>query len=145
MGLEKIIAIRKRLERIDSFIVEAIAQSVIESAPIIEDLNIAQLQRGQRADNSFLPNYSPVSVAKYGKPPGPIRLFDQGDFYRGITLKGDKTGFKLVGEDQKTPKLTEAYGDNVLGLSNESLTEFKNDYLIDDLRIKTKDYLVYGN
>lgn len=100
----------------------------------IEDKITEQLSRGERGDGSKLPNYSPVSVAKYGKPAGAIRLFDQGDFYRGVTVEADAQGMTIDDTDWKTPKLTERYGDEILQLQDRSREELNDDVLIPTLR-----------
>lgn len=141
MSLERITAIRSKLERLPEFIPQAIAETLRELAPVIEDLLAAQLQRGEKGDGSSLPDYSPVSIAKYGKPPGPIRLFDTGAFYRGMTLKVGTDSFEIDDSDLKTPKLTEFYGDNILQLSPDSLQVLKDDYLIEEVNIKVKKFL----
>lgn len=96
----------------------------------IEDKIAEQLQRGERGDGSKLPNYSPVSVARFGKPAGPIRLLDQGDFYRGVTVYADDYGMVIVDTDEKTPMLTEKYGDEILELQDRSLEELKEDVIL---------------
>lgn len=128
------------IKRIDNFRDNSTSfvQEAVESLrSVIEDLNTAQLQKGLRPDGTSLPPYSPVSVAKYGKPAGAIRLFDQGDFYRGITLETGATAFELVGNDSKTGMLTEAYG-VVIGLTAYSLQEVRENVLI-ELQKKAKE------
>lgn len=98
---------------------------LIENAAFIEDLNREQLSQGERSDGSILPPYAPVSVAM-GKPPGPIRLFDEGDFYEGINLSVFDDKMVFTGEDEKTPMLIERYGQMILGLSDESIETLLN-------------------
>lgn len=108
-----------------------IAVSVLEdAAPQIEDKITQQLQQGKRGDGSTLPNYSPVSVAKFGKPPGPIKLFDTGDFYQGIKVSANGSGLFIDDTDSKTPLLTEKYGDAILYLGDDSLAELKEDVFL---------------
>lgn len=106
---------------------------------VVEDLNIDQLQRGERADGTSLPNYSPVSVAKFGKRPGPMTLHDSGGFYRGITLKVENEGIELIGNDIKTEMLQLRYGDEILGLQEKSRQEIEEDYLKEEVGKELKN------
>lgn len=120
----------------------ALALEVLEeNKTFAEDLNIAQLSEGQRVDGAFLPDYSPASVYGYGKPPGPIRLFDTGAFYRGITATVTREYFDLVGQDEKTAMLESKYGD-VTGLTEESKRVFIEDTLRPQIERKTREYLL---
>ncbi len=102
--------------RIEEFIREVLE----ESASIIEDLIIAQLQEGTDGDGNTLPDYSPTSVFVYGKPPGPIKLFDQGDFYRGVFLELFDNAFDIDDKDSKTAKLVREYGPAILKLNEKN-------------------------
>lgn len=93
----------------------------------ISDLNRDQLKIGMKSDGSFLPNYSPTSVTKFGKKPGKIKLFDTGDFYDGINPDFAKTGFTLDSADWKNDKLKADYGDEIVGLSDYGIKEISRD------------------
>jgi len=146
MGLQKIIALRQRLEQIDQFMRNvALPTSIRELAPVIEDLVIAQLEKGMDGDGNFLPDYSPVSVHRYGKKPGPMTLHDKGGFYRGIIVREENEGIEMDSTDPKTPGLEALYGRNILKLSVNSLIILKHDYLIIELGKKVKDFLKFGH
>ena len=85
-----------------------------------------QLQQGVRSDDSVMPEYSFRSVFQYGKPPGPIRLYDTGAFYSGILFDVRKDIFILDSADDKTMMLKKRYGPDILGLG----TEAKNKYIL---------------
>jgi len=86
--------------------------------------NQEQLQKGTRSDGTTLPNYSETSVKVFNKPPGPIRLFDSGNFYLSFTIetKPDsiwwvatrpiKYGWEMLGTN-----LLEKYGEYIMGLT----------------------------
>jgi hypothetical protein len=93
----------------------------------ISELNRDQLRMGKRADDTFLPPYSSNSVTKFGKPKGPIRLFDTGDFYKGVAPDFNKSEFEVKGRDNKTDMLQDRYGDSIIGLSKDSLNELAQD------------------
>lgn len=96
----------------------------------IEDKVIEQLKRGERGDGSKLPNYSPVSVAKFNKPAGPIRLFDEGNYYRGHIVEVDDKGFEVQNIDSKAEMLAVKYGDEIKELQDRSMEELKEDVIL---------------
>jgi len=84
-----------------------------------------QLAQGLQSNDQYLPDYSFRSVFQYNKPPGPIRLYDTGAFYRGIGFDVYGDIFILESEDSKTTMLKRRYGPDILGLG----TEAKNNYI----------------
>lgn len=76
---------------------------------------------GIRSDGSSLPDYSRRSVEEFGKPNGHIRLRDTGAFYQSFRVKVDKWGLFIAADDVKEDTvLTEAYGIDILGLTEEN-------------------------
>jgi hypothetical protein len=108
------------IQRVQNYAIVAARFAIIESSEFIEELNRQQLSEGQRSDGSTLPDYSPTSVNLFGKQPGPIKLFDEGDFYDGINVNVFDDEFRLDGEDEKTSMLIARYGDMILGLTEEN-------------------------
>lgn len=143
-GLAAIIEIRERLELVPYISQDFLRNLLEEIAPIIEDLNIAQLQEGQRADGSSLPDYSETSVKVYGKPRGAIKLFDQGDFYRGITVKLSFNKLEIEGNDSKTAKLQNIYGSNILGLQDSSIDTLRQDYIEPEMISRVTKFILHG-
>ena len=106
------------LAKIESIDVELLMQVAMEiTAETAVEQQRLQLQQGLRSDETHLPDYAPSSVAK-GKPPGPIRLFDKGDFYKGFLLDVRNDIFILVSSDRKCPMLQEKYNQNILALAS---------------------------
>jgi hypothetical protein len=107
----------------------------------IEDKIIEQLSRGERGDGSKMPYYSPVSVAKFNKPAGPIKLFDQGGFYRGVTVEVTREGIIIYDTDDKSEMLEIRYGSEILELQEGSIDELNRDVIIPALRARILEYL----
>jgi hypothetical protein len=117
---------------------------------IVIDLNrIDQLFfEGVKSDGSTLPLYQGVYNQVYTfegnsrtKAQGePYALYDTGDFYKSFRLLQDKTGFKILANDEKeNVTLQDMYGNGVpiLGLTEESiskLTEEVQPYIIQAIR-----------
>ena len=113
-----------------------------DNAEIIEDMIALQLDDGKRGDGESLPDYSPVSVQVYGKPEGAIKLYDQGDFYRGIRLTVGTSAAEIAGTDSKTAELELMYGEEITQLSDENKEELKDSYLRDDILRSIKKELL---
>jgi len=111
---------------------ESLLQIIRDHEEVITNMNTDQLWEGERPDGSMLPDYSPTSVQVFGKPEGPIRLFDQGDFYRGIFLDADQFPVMFEGRDEKTEMLKSDYG-AILGINEENLRELNQSYLKDEI------------
>jgi hypothetical protein len=117
---------------------------------IVIDLNrIDQLFfEGVKSDGSTLPLYQGVYNQVYTfegnsrtKAQGePYALYDTGDFYKSFRLLQDKTGFKILANDEKeNGTLQDMYANGVpiLGLTEESiskLTEEVQPYIIQAIR-----------
>lgn len=79
-----------------------------QEAYFAEDLNREQLMDGIGGDKP-MPEYSLKSVTKYGKPAGRIRLFDTGDFQKGITYVAEGDRVKSFSTDRKSDFLEDMY------------------------------------
>lgn len=95
---------------------------------LVQSMNIDQLQVGKRSDGVELPPYSKRSVKKFGKPNGPILLYDTGAFYESIHIVVDASGVNIAAEPQKeNTNLFNAYGLDIIGLDDahkQELSEF---------------------
>lgn len=139
---ESIQVLIDRLRDYEQQIREVIPLEVIEeNKTFLEDYNVMQLSEGERADGVILPDYSPVSVHKYGKPPGPIKLFDTGAFYRGIIAVMNPTGVEMEGRDSKTEKLKADFGADILGVTENNFERFQQDIMLSELQKKTHEFL----
>ena len=132
-GFERLAQIKQALQDLPGQGPDIMAEAFKNLAPLIEDLNIQQLARGERADGSILPDYSPVSVLFYGKPPGPMILRDRGDYWRGIQLVVNSNGMELIGTAHKSGMLALRYGDEVIGLQDDAIDQVSHDYLPEEI------------
>lgn len=110
--------ILKKLEKVDLLLSMQVALE--ETAREAVSQQKQQLQQGLRSDDSTLPDYSFRSIFQYGKPPGPIRLYDQGDYYRGMYFVVHGKEFFLDSADEKTTMLKKRYGEDIAGLGSEA-------------------------
>ncbi len=143
--MEELEELKNKLAGIIPAMPVLVRKSFEQLKPQIEDLNIKQLSEGKRADGSFLPNYSFVSVGVYGKRPGPMTMHDTGDFYDGLTLVIDDDGIEMKGMDMKTEMLTVHYGDEIIGISEEDIAAIPEEYLEPVLKDEVDQYLDISN
>jgi hypothetical protein len=104
------------------------------------NMNTDQLFQGEGVDGSLLPDYSQRSVEVFGKPQGPWRLFETGDFYRGFIFQNARFPLEIVSHDSKefliAEKLENAGYDStkIYGLNNENLEDISRQYILPDLQ-----------
>ena len=105
---------------------------------IIINLNrINQLTKGLNSEGETIGVYSVVTDItsentvftfegnRYEKIAGePYNFVDTGDFFKSFQVQVDGDGFVIVADDNKENEtLTDKYGENILGLTRESLNE----------------------
>lgn len=99
-----------------------------------------QLWSGELGDGTQMPPYSPTSVAKFGKPAGPWRLYDQGDYYKGIFMEAAKFPVMFDNRDPKTGKIAEMLeakggnADEILTINSSNKDDLARNYILTDLQ-----------
>jgi len=116
--------INEMLARIESIDVEQICEDTFNAnAEIAKELNIEQLERGE-GSKTYMPDYSNTSVNMFGKPRGGIRLYETGDFYKGINFEAVSGVVHAYSTDDKSDMLETEYSNaQPLGLSSDSIIE----------------------
>lgn len=130
--ISKLRQIKKNLNRF-------IGQSALKNSNIIED-SITEDQLFEKGIDGFgkkLARYTPVTVQikkLKGQPFDRTTLRDTGEFHSSIKVKLQRDGIKIDSDPVKedTNLITE-YGEEILFLTEENLTEFRDIYLKDDL------------
>lgn len=105
------------------------------------NLNTDQLFQGEDSRGDKLPDYSATSVNVFGKPSGPIRLFDTGDFYRGFFVHADKFPVVFDSRDSKRDELAKNFGNDIFGLQKQNIKELARVYVLPDLQKFIRDFL----
>jgi|SRR5688572_651643 len=119
---------------------EEVLASIERHETVVTNMNTDQLFQGQDSKGNSLPDYSERSVTVFGKPSGPMRLFDSGAFYRGFFLDTSKFPVVIFSNDSKTGKIAEllaARGENpddIYGLQKHNLTDLAKSYVLPDLK-----------
>jgi len=113
---------------IDLLLVEAFESS---KKKIIQLNTIEQLyKKGVDNQNKAIePPYTPLTVSikkKKGQPSNRVTLKDTGDFYKATDVDFGAKKFTITNFDDKYEKLSEKYGDEILGLTLESQAILKD-------------------
>lgn len=116
------LTILKKLQSIDVSLSAQIA--IEETSNEYTKQQRSQLWQGLKSDDNYLPDYSFRSVFQYNKPPGPIKLYDTGDFYRGILVDVRGDIFITESSDDKSQMLQKRYGGEILGLGTNARIEY---------------------
>ena len=114
----------ERLKQFD--VMKAIKALIEERENQIADLNTAQLEKGEDSEGNDLGVYK---VFSYKNRFRPVDLRDTGAFHNSINPDVKKDQFIMSATDEKTDMLQDKYGDEILGLNDDS-----KQYVIDDIR-----------
>lgn len=125
---------------------DLVGELLEENAHFIEDLQTEQLWQGIDSEGKRItPAYSPftVQIKKLkGQPVDRVTLKDEGDFYRGLFLNGGNAGNYAIGSrDQKTAALQRKYGEEILGLTDDSKQTIIDDILRPELPERIKRFI----
>lgn len=94
-------------------------------------LNREQLLHGIRADRTKMPDYSYTSVTMFGKPAGPIMLYDTGAFHESFQLDVDSQEFEILATDLYD--LEERYGEEIYGLTPSNQEYYNQEVFLPEL------------
>lgn len=124
-----ILSLKKRVEKLDTD--KLIGEVIDNSTDVLADLNAQQINSGLRSDDTLMPDYALRSVIQFGKPAGPIRLRDKGDWQSGLFAKADPGRETIIfgSTDKKDELLTKKYGPEIEGLSEK----FRNEAMIEKI------------
>lgn len=122
--MEKIIKLIDRLEDYKKSINTYLEAATIDAEDTIIDMNIGQMYDSgeDRTGKKITPEYAPETVRikrEKGQPTNRVTLRDTFDFQKSIWVQYYPDSFEIKASDWKTEKLTEKYGDEILGLQDE--------------------------
>jgi hypothetical protein len=138
--------LKEHLRKIQKFTPERVERDLMQILQSEEKTAVNmvtdQMFQGKDSTGKKLPDYSENSVRLYNKQPGPWRLFDEGDFYKGVFMEVKKDQALFDSSDDKTGKIFDSLDskgsnpDDLLGLNKENQTDLAQSYL----REKTVKY-----
>ena len=122
-------------------------RAVMGNKEEILDSNTAQLSKGKDSLGQFLDEYTLAAYAQFKKSLGseaPLGIPDlklDGDFYSGFTLQIEGEDYRITSEDDKTVDLTNRYGADIFGLTEERLQEIRP-LILESLLIQLRNELL---
>ena len=122
--------------------------ATIEAEDTIIDMNISQLyDSGERRDGKRItPEYAPETVAikkKKGQPTNRVTLRDTFEWQASFWVQYYPDGFEIKASDWKTERLTQKYGDEILGLQDEMVKYLCETFYLPRLRTELRKILGY--
>jgi hypothetical protein len=146
--------IEQRLERLKQALRAIPAEAILvritdENKATIEDKNVMQLQAGQDSNgDAITPAYSEFTKRykqSVSQPTDRVTLRDTGAFYQGITVNPMSTGFEIINKDSKWGMLTDKYGEDIIGLSEQSVEQLREEVYYPEFKKELKNYLDTAN
>lgn len=135
--MNKLAQLIDRLKFFQQHLLKIVEDVVKENEHIILDMNSEEqlFEQGINRDGDSIDSYMPytsvtLSIKKEkGQPTGRVTLRDSGDFHHSFYIEYGEDGFEIDADDMKTASLIKKYGDKILGLTDDNLEGFTNDYL----------------
>ena len=97
----------------------------------IVKINREQLLAGKRADGTTMPNYSYISVKMFGKPDGPIVLYETGAFHESMQVDIGGSEFEILADDKYG--LEERFGEEIYGLTDRGQEYYNQEVFYPEL------------
>lgn len=129
------------ITKISAFTPDVIEEGILkilkENEPALVDANIDQLMSGEDATGKLLRSYASEQYAKFKKtlnPKGVTDLKLTGSFQEGIFVNAGSFPVIFDSTDEKTKDLKADYGNDILGLSQKSLSAVTKGYIKEDVQ-----------
>lgn len=129
---------------------EYVKTIIIENKEFIADMNATDQLYDKGINSlgvnisSFAP-YSKLTIEikkEKGQPYNRVTLYDEGEFHSSFYLEITDEGFEIKASDWKEGKLTQGYGDSILGLTKENINQLIWEYIYPEL-CKIRDNIFY--
>lgn len=141
--MDKITDLIGKLEDYRDNINSYLEAATIEAEDTIIEMNIGQLyDSGENRDGAKItPEYAPETVKikkQKGQPTNRVTLRDTFEWQSSFFVQYHPDGFEIKASDWKTERLTQKYGDEILGLQDEMVKylcdNFYFPHLIEELK-----------
>jgi len=111
---------------------EAFGRSIQNNETLLLDLATEQLDTGKDQEGGDLGTYANIAYKGRLKP---VDLKDTGAFRRSFDLKHRGNVLSVTASDEKTDKLQDKYGDDILGLPRPKWDEIKDIVKVDVIEV----------
>lgn len=137
MSIDRVMGLIDTLKGVNNNILREIGQAIKDERGYILDLNTeSQLfEKGIGSDGIELASFQPysdftITVKQFkGQPTNRVTLRDEGDFHESFFIEFRDTEFEIKASDEKTESLKDKYGDEILGLTKESLEDITQEII----------------
>lgn len=122
------------IEENEAFIIDSVAHSQLYEQGI-NKLGVSILDYAPYAEDT-------VRIKRLkGQPTDRVTLEDTREFKDSFYLEIDDTGFEVKATDGKADKLMRKYGTEIMGLTDENMTELIETYVKPELTSKILEYI----
>lgn len=133
--------LQKRVEAFRDSINVTIRETITDNEAFIIDMNVEDQLYQQGVNRNAVPisDYAPyreltISIKRVkNQPTNRVTLRDTGDFHSSFYLQIGEDAFAIDARDSKTDDLIKKYGRQILGLTDENLTELIREYIYPSL------------
>jgi hypothetical protein len=135
-----------RLEQLNNGkLIEFLQECLNEEEKFITQLNKTQLEKGIKADNKLMPDYSPRTINQRQIDGNPVKgkliaLYDTGEFWNAFWSEARDKKLIMGSDDWKTESLIAKYGETIFGLTDDSF-KILGEKIMPNLRTKIIKFL----
>ena len=135
--MKKLTDLIKRLKSFESSLVEIMEGVIRANEDIVMEMNSEDqlFDRGVNRRGEKIADYAPYSAFTVelkkmkGQPTSRVTLRDEGDFHFSFYIDYQPDGFEIRSKDWKERDLTDKYGEEILGLTDENFEDIKINYV----------------
>lgn len=130
-----------KLRNLEKEIISTVERVLRENQNIIIDMNVEDqlFEKGINRNGIEIASYAPYSPLTIelkrlkGQPTGRVTLRDEGDFHYSFFVEYSSEGFEVKAGDFKTKFLTDNYGAEILGLTDENVKDLAMNYIAPEI------------
>jgi hypothetical protein len=142
MSLDKI---ARKLRELD--LIEIAEKAIVKNDSSLIKYNTDEqlFQKGIDSLGRSLKEYTPTTKflkRLKGQPTNRTTLKDKNRFYEGFELDSKHFPFGITSTDSKKEKLTEKYGDEIFGLTDENESEYLDEKIVDEVLDQAEDKIL---
>lgn len=134
----------KTVDELRKSINPSIQKAFDDNKDVINDIqaNVQMFDRGEKSDGGkIVPKYSlitKIKKTKKGQPTDRVTLRDTGKFHRTLEVIARDDEVEITTSVDYAKYLFKKYGDDILGIQEEMLEEFVEQYILTEIK-KTFD------
>lgn len=131
----------KSLKTFEKLLLKEVEKVIRDNMEIVVEMNSEDqlFEQGIDRHGQKIADYAPYSAVtvqikrEKGQPTNRVTLRDEGDFHFSFFIEFSSTGFEIRADDGKTKKLLKGYGEGILGLTEENITDLAQNYILPEL------------